>query len=186
MHSVLASSIAGQVASWHDFYTLAGGIAATLLGLVFVAMSLHADPAGREVEFERALWGLAAGVLAMFADVVLIAFVFLVPDQSALGVGIPVLVLGALAFLVDLVATFSVRMVISSARWRFATPLLGCLLQTLAGVGIIAGQPMWLEVLAVAMGVLLVLALLASWLLLSEPTLAALKTNVPPASPPTV
>lgn len=185
MQFALVNNFAARVVFWHDFYSVAGEAAATLLGLVFVAMSLRADPTGRQFEREQALWTLAAGVLAMFADVVLLALVVLIPDQTPLGVGLPALVLGALVLLIDLVVTRGVRRVTSFAKGVLATPLLGCLLQVLAGVGIIVGQAVGLVVLAVATGILLASALLASWLLLSGPALAILRRSAPPAHPPT-
>lgn len=187
MPFVLASDFAAQVALWHDFYTLAGSAAATLLGLLFVAMSLHNDPAGRDLEVERDLWILAAGVLANFADIVLSALVFLVPGQSTLGIGLPLLILGTLSLLLNLLASRRVRQVTTATRWMAPPAQLSCLFQTLAGVGIIVGvgDPVWLDVLAVATGMLLLSALLASWLLLSGPALAMLRRSAPPARPPT-
>lgn len=184
---VFASGFAAQVALWHDFYALAGAAAATLLGLLFVAMSLHNDPAGRNLDVERDLWILAAGVLANFADIVLCALVFLVPGQTPLGIGFPLLILGTLSLLLSLQASRRVRQVTTDTRWTLPPALLSCLFQALAGVGVIVGvgESVWLNVLAVATGMLLLSALLASWLLLSRPALAMLRRSAPPASPPT-
>jgi hypothetical protein len=174
---LLARPFAAQVASWHDFYAVAGGAAATLLGLVFVAMSLHTDPTGRDLVVERDLWDMAAGVLVIFADAMLIALVFLVPDQTTLGVGLPVLVLGVLSSVIHLMATLRVRTFASTVRRMAVAPVLSCLVQVLAGVGIIASDPVWLDLLAVAMGLLLLSALLASWLLFSGPALVELRRS---------
>ncbi|MGO8946913.1 MAG: hypothetical protein ACLQUY_04460 [Ktedonobacterales bacterium] len=184
MPSVLASSFAGQVAAWHDFYALAGTAAATLLGLLFVAMSLHTDLTGRDLEVERELWTLAAGVLAIFADIVLSALVVLVPDQTAVGTGLPLVVLGALTLLVNVVVTRRVHRLATASRQMWAPQLLSCMFQALAGVGIIVGESVWLVVLAVVTGLLLLSALLASWLLLSGPALITLGGRGPWESPP--
>lgn len=183
MQFALVSNFAARVVFWHDFYSMAGTAAATLLGLVFVAMSLRADPTGRQFAREQALWTLAAGVLAMFTDIVLLALVVLIPEQTALGVGLPVLVLGALVFIIDLVVMREVRQVTSFAKGVLATPLLSCLLQMLAGVGIIVSQPIGLVVLATAIGMLLAFSLLSSWLLMSGPALAILRRSAPPTNP---
>ena len=37
----LETTFGGQLAPWHDFYALAGTAAATLMGLLFVALSLN-------------------------------------------------------------------------------------------------------------------------------------------------
>jgi hypothetical protein len=40
---MMAEDFAAIIVGWHDFYMLAGSAAATLLGLLFVAVSLHID-----------------------------------------------------------------------------------------------------------------------------------------------
>ncbi len=38
------STFSQQLESWHDFYIVLGGASATLVGLLFIAISLNAEP----------------------------------------------------------------------------------------------------------------------------------------------
>ena len=83
---------------WHDFYVMAGGAAAALTGLLFVAMSLHSGAILR-----HPLYGTrAVGTLVSLMTILFIAGGVLVPGQSALAIGIEV---GALA-LYHLIASY--------------------------------------------------------------------------------
>lgn len=69
---------------WHDFYVMAGGAAAALTGLLFVAMSLHASAIMRNPFFRYR----AIGTLTMLTTQLLLAAAVLVPGQ-------PLAILGA-------------------------------------------------------------------------------------------
>ena len=43
-----AASFAEQLDRWHEFYLMAGTAAVTLMGLLFVAVSLHLDAVVRD------------------------------------------------------------------------------------------------------------------------------------------
>ena len=83
------SAFASAVTRWHDFYVVVGTAGATLVGLLFVSLSLnpHLIAAG-ERSGPRVL---AAQSFANFVLVLIIALVFLIPDQSPLGLGLPLL-----------------------------------------------------------------------------------------------
>src|SRR5438552_2681942 len=74
------SAFSQAVAGWHDFYMLLGGAAATLLGLLFVAVSLHTSQftAGGD----PALRMLALQTYANFLYLLLLALAFLQPEQN--------------------------------------------------------------------------------------------------------
>ena len=61
--------------SWHDFYVTAGAAAATLVGLLFVGLSLHI----RVVVSHRDVRSLARATLTGFFAVTLVALVVLAP-----------------------------------------------------------------------------------------------------------
>lgn len=90
---MMAEDFAAIIVGWHDFYMLAGSAAATLLGLLFVAVSLHIDTiakarkSGDVVEFARR-------TLSNFLVILAFAFIFVIPGQSPYGTGIPLLLLG--------------------------------------------------------------------------------------------
>lgn len=158
---------------WHDFYLMAGTAGATLIGLLFVSVSLHVDlitdPA-------------AAGVLASarrafvsFIIIVLIALMFLVPAQSARGLGLPLVVFG----LIDLGRTVRLVHVMRHERDRMAE-LLGAVtdfgrfgLGLASSIGllavsitILAGTTQYLYWLVAVIGILLVGAAENCWNLL--------------------
>ena len=71
---------------WHDFYVMAGGAAAALTGLLFVAMSLHSGAILR-----HPLYGdRAVGTLISLMTILFISGAVLIPGQSALAIGIEV------------------------------------------------------------------------------------------------
>ena len=78
------------VQGWHDFYMLAGAAAATLVGLLFVGLSLHL----RVVVSRPEVRSLASVTLANFGLVLLIALFALIPEQPQ-GFGYAVIISGA-------------------------------------------------------------------------------------------
>lgn len=67
-----------EVGQWHEFAVAAVGAAATLTGLLFVAISINLD---RILEFER-LPRRAAGTLALLGSLLIAALFVLAPGQS--------------------------------------------------------------------------------------------------------
>ena len=87
-------SFAQAVAAWTDFYAYTGTAAATLLGLLFVAVSLRTGIfRAAEVADVR---DEAVYTFGTFLALMLVAGVFLVPDQRPAGVAVPLALLGAL------------------------------------------------------------------------------------------
>lgn len=95
MHVSFSSTVAG----WQTFYLLAGTASATLAGLIFVAVSLHLDLVGESGI--GAIFTLARRTLFSFILVVVVALMFLVPNQRQQGLGWPLLALG----IVDMLQT---------------------------------------------------------------------------------
>lgn len=82
------------IKDWQTFYSLAGAASATLIGLLFIAASLHLDIFTDESDGE--LRSLAEDSLINFFHVLITALIFLVPHQTTLGVSVPLIGLGAL------------------------------------------------------------------------------------------
>lgn len=74
---------------WDTFAVIVGGSAGALVGLLFVAISIHA---GRIAE-SADLRGRAAQTLVIFAALLLIALLLVVPEQSQRVLGVEFLVL---------------------------------------------------------------------------------------------
>ena len=83
------------VESWHDFYMLTGSAAATLIGLIFVAVSLHIDVIAT-AERSSDISTLARQTFSNFILILSFAFIFMVPSDTPFGIGIPLLLLGIL------------------------------------------------------------------------------------------
>jgi hypothetical protein len=73
-----AVSYRDALLGWHDFYVTAGAAAATLVGLLFVGLSLHI----RVVVAHRDVRSLARATLTDFFVVLLVALVILAPTTN--------------------------------------------------------------------------------------------------------
>jgi uncharacterized membrane-anchored protein YitT (DUF2179 family) len=92
----MPDTLAQPLLRWHDFYLLVGGAAATLVGLMFVAISL-----GSRLITERSLPGLRVFVsptLIHFIYVLVIATVVMIPTLTRRPLGILLVFVGLLSF----------------------------------------------------------------------------------------
>ena len=89
----MADDIATAVLPWHDFFVAAASASAVLLGLVFVAISLHYDPR----HLDRYLVGMTTEAAVPFFYATLVSLVMLVPVWSPWFPSGALLVVGALA-----------------------------------------------------------------------------------------
>jgi hypothetical protein len=80
--------------SWHDFYVTAGAAAATLVGLLFVGLSINLDAVTAEEGSGLRL--LAEQAFSNFVFVLLIALFVLIPNQDATSLTIELGIVGAL------------------------------------------------------------------------------------------
>ena len=88
----LAASFAQVSERWHDFFLLAGTAAATLMGLLFVALSLHLDVIVQE---DGAHFGtVALQAFLNFIFVLLISLFLLIPSLTGRIVGTTLMMLG--------------------------------------------------------------------------------------------
>jgi hypothetical protein len=175
----MGTSLLQAVESWHDFYAVTGGASAALVGLLFTTMALRSNWVGQSsLAVEQDLWSAASVPLACFLDILLLSLTFLVPDQSAPGLGLPVLALAALGAVQLLWA--AVRPWATPAlrlRGRLIPVLLCYLGQALVGVAVATDHSTLLWILALVIGVLIVTAAIASWELLKTPILVRAKRS---------
>ncbi len=87
-------TFAQEIVSWHDFYIMVGTASATLIGLLFVSLSINVDMITRKENVN--LRTLAAQTFSIFITVLMIAIQFLIPSQTPLGLGLPLLAIGGL------------------------------------------------------------------------------------------
>jgi len=85
------TAFAQAIERWHDFFLLAGGASATLVGLLFIAASLHVEIFGNETASRARL--AATQALTNFFIVLSLSLVFLVPDQSPQAGGVTLIIL---------------------------------------------------------------------------------------------
>ncbi|MGE5263658.1 MAG: hypothetical protein ACM3S0_09770 [Acidobacteriota bacterium] len=119
------------VTSWHDFYIMTGTAAASLLGLLFVGLSLNLEIISRQENIR--LSGLATQTFGNFVYVIFLSITMLIPDQNSLGVGIPLLIMGFYGTLANGRALFRAVRKPNPAWgpgyvfWRFVGPVLASL-----------------------------------------------------------
>ena len=85
-------SFQAHLQGWHDFYLVAGGASATLVGLLFVGLSLHL----RAVVLRPEVRSLARATLTNFVLVLLVALFVVIP-QDARALGDDLIVSGAVS-----------------------------------------------------------------------------------------
>ena len=85
-------SFSDQIAKWTEFYTTVAGLAATLVGLLFVGLSLN--PRIMATDEHTGLRVLAAQTFHNFIILLVIALVALIPDESAYDLAITLLIVG--------------------------------------------------------------------------------------------
>jgi len=167
MHAGFSSIIA----SWQSFYMLAGTASATLIGLLFVAISLHIDLIGESGA--STILSLARRTFTRFILVVIVALLFLVPRQDPAGLGLPLIAFG----IVDVLRTFRVGRAVWSTRERFsglegavtriglpvALPLASGIGLTLVAATLLAGTTQYLYWMVPIVGVMLTNAATNAW-----------------------
>lgn len=163
----MESAFTQAVADWHDFYMLTGTSAATLVGLLFVSVSLHLDAVVHEVRT------LAEATLSQFLAVLAISIVFVIPSQSPLGIGVPILVYGL--FGIRGQVRFARRHREALQRTGAAQPMpqywestLAYVALVLTSVPILLSHDAWLYALVFVSLALLMNAAVGSWRLLLE------------------
>jgi hypothetical protein len=82
-----------SIDSWRDFYMLTGSASATLVGLIFVAVTLHIDVIA-EARKSSDIRMLAEEIFINFLMILSFAFIFVVPSDTSAGIGYPLLILG--------------------------------------------------------------------------------------------
>ncbi|HEU0114670.1 MAG TPA: hypothetical protein VFQ80_08335, partial [Thermomicrobiales bacterium] len=139
------ADFANAVAQWHEFFAAVAGVAATLVGLLFVSLALNPLVMGDRRPAGLRTW--AGQTFHNFLMILTVALIALIPEQSVISFAATLIVIGVLG----------VARVVSDARrtrtdpnpdWqrrsalmRFAAPLAGYLSCIWAGIGIWQGDP---------------------------------------------
>lgn len=161
-----------ELAGWHDFFILAGTASATLVGLLFVGLSLHL----KIVVTTSEVRSLARVTLANFGTVLFVT-IFMVIPQGAAAAGSQLIGAGIVSFVV---AGPSLVAAVRSRDWsfdmsamqrvrvalRFGVSGLSYLAIIVAGILLLASTSLAFTVLPAAVVVLLVVSLRNTWDLL--------------------
>jgi hypothetical protein len=158
------------VEGWHEFYILIGTASATLVGLLFVSLSLNADAISRKTNAD--LRALAEQTFSSFMFVLLFAVFFLIPRQETLGLGLPLLGVGGLG-LGSTVSHFIKTRHTQPRVWRrggiasrFVIPTICFVVLIIIAVSVLLGKTGGLYWLVPVMILLVVVASINAWDLL--------------------
>jgi hypothetical protein len=159
------------VAEWHDFFIVSGTAAATLVGLLFVGLSLNVDEVMAPDRPD--LRALAEQAFSSFTYVLLISLFFLVPAVDSLTIGLELATLGVLGLLRVLIRLARGLGHGSQPRWGFAWmarrlgwPALAYVGLLFVALGLAQLQPDAMSILVAVLFVLLTSAADSAWDLL--------------------
>jgi hypothetical protein len=158
------------VEGWHDFYMMMGTSAATLIGLLFVSLSLNADMITRKENADLRV--LATHTFGNFMSVLMFAVLFLIPHQVPQGLGLPLLGIGGYGLYNTVSHLLETRRKpprvwgIGSIARRFAIPTLCFGTLIIIAVSVLLGQTSGLYWLVPVMILLIVAASRNAWDLL--------------------
>jgi len=115
------------VETWHDFYVMMGTTSATLMGLLFVSLSINVDTITRKENDDLRV--LATQTFASFLTVLLFAVLFLIPRQTPRGLALPLFGIGGFGLFITIRRFFRARQS-QQRRWgrkyltsRFRLPI---------------------------------------------------------------
>jgi len=150
---------------WRPVFLMIAGASASLTGLLFVALSLHArEIAGHPLYRYRARLSLAS-----LMAILVIASLVLIPRQSALELGVKEMFPIAMIFVVLALGLIELRHVPDAARSAYAVrTTIALALVVVAAVGdmlLATGRGVGLEILALCCLVFLVWLVINAWAL---------------------
>ena len=152
-----------NISEWETFYLLAGTAAATLIGLLFIAISIQLDVFHKKTSAN--LQFFAALTFNCFFYVLLISMMFLIPGLSSLWLGLPLLTFGILALLGTLIQRQRAR-IDPRITQRFTLPILGLIILVVFAILLIKQIPQSLYGFVVVVLVFLISAARNAWDLL--------------------
>jgi hypothetical protein len=171
-----------MLAQWHEFYALLGTAAATLIALLFVAVSIATSVLTPDPESRRNTSTYMSPVVFHYANLLFLSLIALIPTESwesfALGIGVP----GAGSAIYSVVIALRVhRSSMSDLADRLcygAIPALCYAMGPVAALFLLEEKPAGLNLLAGAALLLLVINIRNAWDLMIS---LARRVNQPPS-----
>jgi hypothetical protein len=155
------------VHAWHDFYTIIGTAAATLLGAMFVVASILAISSKRSEEGVQAFY---TPTTAHLTGVLAVSLTLSTPSLASRGVATLLLVIGAAGLGYSLVVWlrmgrrgFTAMIDLADRLWYALSPVAGYLGIVAAAIALLLGSAYGLDVLAVAAALLLAASIRNAW-----------------------
>ncbi len=161
---------ANDILAWHDFFVMAGGGAAALTGLLFVALSVNL----RHIIGTRGVTSRAATLLIGLVTILFTSALALIPDQSPLAFGVEIFIVGFIGITFDQIfrRRFHIPVEFMSRRRHAFLRLVLLVGSTIpawiSGASLIMGWPHALDWLAASFAFLLFGGISGSWVLLIE------------------
>jgi hypothetical protein len=123
--AITNAEFSALAASWHDFYLTAGAASATLIGLLFVGVSINLDEFTADEGTSLRL--LAEQAFSNFVFVLLISLFVLVPNQDPQSLLVQLAIVGGLGLvrIVRRAATFRRGRADPFGGWRYVLRRLG-------------------------------------------------------------
>jgi Na+/H+ antiporter NhaD/arsenite permease-like protein len=159
---------------WSTFAEIAGGAAAALLGLLFVAVSIRIDVIAKSQELRNR----AAQTLALFVTVLFVGILLSIPDQSDRVLGIELVALAAITGVAMLVLGRRARAEsserddrarnVASTLDAIAPNAVTSTLLLVAGVLLVSGVQAGLDVLVLPVLAALTGGVVSAWLVLTK------------------
>jgi hypothetical protein len=157
--------MAPELSEWHDFFVTTATVAGTLVGLLFVAVSVHLRVLSDEHHGD--LRQDARGILLWFVVAMTLALLPLIPQSlNALGqellivfVAIVLLTARSVPMLFRASAMYDRR----NRLFRAALLVAGWATTLAGGIALLAGQAWPLQMLAASVIVLIVMAVFRTW-----------------------
>jgi hypothetical protein len=151
---------------WNSFYMLIGGTAGTLIGLIFVVITLGMDHAQRGDEVRTRIF--ITPILVYFTTLLVISLVMVAPTQAEVR-AVALVVIGCAGFLYATSLAFMARRRTDpdtqELLWDILFPLASFLLIAVSGALWWFNEPAADETSAIGMTLLLVTALRNSWVI---------------------
>ncbi len=156
-----------QLQAWHEFYAFAGAVAATLMGLMLVVVSLGQRRLATH-EGSQITRGLHTPIVVFFATIIVVAMLLLIPDvePNALGALLGAVAIGGLIYMVASGAHRIWRafeLGPDDLVWYVALPYLSYAVIGVAALAIWKTANFGLYTLAAAMLLLLIVAIRNVW-----------------------
>ena len=161
----MGPSLAELLHDWHDFYVLVGTASATLVGLMFVAVSIGAS--FLTPERSVATRTFMSPVVFHFSTLLLISLIAMVPSHTALSlaIGITLVAIAGLAY-TTVVLVGLARASISDIADRFGYgifPLASYVAMLAAAILVISRATLAADILAAALLLLLAVNIRNAW-----------------------